>query len=162
MPLKPVLTGLSLLALFAGVSACSPTVNNRGYIPEERLISAIQPGVDDQTSVRQMLGSPSLSSMFDNQRWYYVSRTTEEVAFFRPKTIEGQVVEVAFNDKGVVSTVSKIPLSEARSISPSSDKTPSRGRELGFWEQIFGNIGRFSGGGGAAGGPAGAGGGGGR
>lgn len=146
MSLKPLLTGLSLVALSAAVSACSPTTNNRGYIPEERLTSAIRPGVDDQTSVRQMLGSPSISSMFDNQRWYYVTSTTEQIAFLRPKTISGEVLAINFNDKGVVSEVSKIPLSEARTIDPVNDKTPSRGRELGFWEQIFGNIGRFSGG----------------
>lgn len=151
MSRNTVLTGLSLLALLAGASACSPTMNTRGYIPEEQMISAIRPGVDDQTSVRQMLGAPSISSMFDNKRWYYVSRTTEQLAFFSPKTTEGQVLAIEFNDKGVVSNVSKLGLDTARNVSPSSDKTPTRGRELGFWEQIFGNIGRFSGGGGAGG-----------
>ncbi len=142
------------LAVVGGTVACSPTTNVRGYVPEQQIVDGIRPGVDDRASVQQMLGTPSAKGMFDDKRWYYVSRTTEQLAFFKPEVLEGQVISVAFNDKGVVSDVSRIGLDQARKINPSGDKTPTRGRELGFWEQIFGNVGRFSGGGGAAaGGP---------
>lgn len=147
-----VLMGAAALALM--VSACSPTTNVQGYVVDQRLVDAIRPGVDDHTSVKSMLGTPSITGNFDDKRWYYVSRTTEQLAFFKPEVLEQQVLVVNFDDKGYVQEVKKIGLADARAINPASGETPTRGRELGFWEQIFGNIGRFGGGGGAAaGGP---------
>lgn len=136
---------LAALVAGAGLSACSPTTNVRGHVIEPRLVQAIQPGVDDQASVKAMLGTPSVTATFTDKRWYYVSRTTEQLAFFKPEVLEQQIVMVAFDDSGVVEDVRNIDLAEAEKIDPVNDETPTRGRELGFWEQIFGNIGRFSG-----------------
>lgn len=138
---------VALMALVAGagLAACSPTTNMRGHVIEPRLVQAIQPGVDDQASVKAMLGTPSVTATFTDKRWYYVSRTTEQLAFFKPEVLEQQIVMVAFDDSGVVQDVRNIDLAEAEKVDPVNDETPTRGRELGFWEQIFGNIGRFSG-----------------
>lgn len=137
---------LMALVAGAGLAACSPTTNVRGHVIEPRLVQAIQPGVDDQASVKAMLGTPSVTATFTDKRWYYVSRTTEQLAFFKPEVLEQQIVMVAFDDSGVVQDVRNIDLAEAEKVNPVNDETPTRGRELGFWEQIFGNIGRFSGG----------------
>lgn len=137
--------GLALAAVGLSLAACSPTTNVRGHVMDERLVNAIQPGVDDQASVRAMLGTPSVMGTFNGNRWYYVSRTTETLAFFRPDVLDHKVVMVAFDDSGVVRDVQRSGIEQTQKIDPVNDKTPTRGRELGFWEQIFGNIGRFSG-----------------
>ncbi len=141
--------GVSAVALTA--AACSPTTDIRGFVPDQRVISAIRPGVDNRTSVKAALGNPSVPGMFNENRWYYVSRTTESLAFFDPDVLKQEVVAINFDDRGYVTGVSKIGLDAAREIHPVGGKTPTRGRELGFFEQLFGNIGRFGGAGGAGG-----------
>jgi outer membrane protein assembly factor BamE (lipoprotein component of BamABCDE complex) len=138
--------GLAALAAGMLVAGCSPTTNVRGHVIEPRMVEAIRPGVDDQASVKAMLGTPSVMGTFSDKRWYYVSRTTEQLAFFKPDVLEQKIVMVDFDDSGIVRNVRNIDLAEAEKIDPVDDETPTRGRELGFWEQIFGNIGRFSGG----------------
>lgn len=142
---------LSSVALASVLAACSPTTNIRGYLADQRLVESIQPGVDNQESIRAMLGTPSVEASFGRNKWYYVSRTAEQLAFFDPKTIDQQVITVSFDGRGYVTGVDKVGPEAGREIDPVGGKTPTRGRELGFWEQIFGNIGRFSGGGAAAG-----------
>lgn len=143
------IVGTTLVAV--SMTACSPTTNVRGFVPDERLVGAIRPGVDNRSSVRAVLGTPSVPGVFGDDRWYYVSRTTEQLAFFDPEVLDQQVVAISFDDAGNVAAVDRIGLDAARNINPVGDTTPTRGRELGFWEQIFGNIGRFSGGGAPAG-----------
>jgi outer membrane protein assembly factor BamE (lipoprotein component of BamABCDE complex) len=148
MNLRFVLPSLALACIVAG---CSPTTNIRGYMADQRLVDSIQPGVDNQDSIRTMLGTPSVEASFGRNKWYYVSRTAEQLAFFDPETIDQQVITVSFDSRGYVTGVEKVGPEAAREVDPVGGKTPTRGRELGFWEQIFGNIGRFSGGGAAPG-----------
>lgn len=134
-----------LLAAALSVSACATQRNVRGYIVDEEVMSSIQPGVDNRTSVTRMLGTPSVASTFDPNTWYYVSTQTSKFAFFREKPTNRKILQIRFADGGEVEEVQEYSLADARDINPRNAKTPTRGKKLGFFEQIFGNIGRFSG-----------------
>ncbi|MFN3232141.1 MAG: outer membrane protein assembly factor BamE [Alphaproteobacteria bacterium] len=138
--------GLILVASI-GATGCAKTVNHRGYLLDEAVIEEIRPGVDNRGSVLAALGSPSVSGTFDDDNWYYISRTQEHWAFFKPDTTEHNVVVISFDDRGSVANVGRLGLEDTQDINTVERKTPTRGKELGFFEQIFSNIGRFSGGG---------------
>lgn len=148
-----MLHGLAKTLLIAAVAvntaACTRIKDTKGYLADPQLVSAIQPGIDNKDSVTRTLGRPSLQSEFDPNTWYYVSRQTEQLAFLKPKPVKHEVLVVAFNDKGVVSKVDKLDKDEIVKVDISGDKTPTRGRETSIWDQLFGNIGRFSPGAGA-------------
>jgi outer membrane protein assembly factor BamE (lipoprotein component of BamABCDE complex) len=149
MRLAPALALSLVLAL--GTTACSRIKDLKGYITDEQIMSMVQPGVDNRDSVVKTLGRPTVTSSFDSKTWYYVSRQTQQWAFFHPEPKSQQVVIVRFDDKGNVSKVEKQGMEQIVSVDPSNDKTPTRGKEVSALQQIFGNIGRYS--------PAGAGGG---
>jgi len=44
----------------------------------------------------------------------------------------------------VVATTRTYTMADAGEIKPRKDTTPTRGKKLGLFEQIFSNIGRFS------------------
>jgi outer membrane protein assembly factor BamE (lipoprotein component of BamABCDE complex) len=132
------------------LGACSPVLNKRGYIAEPNLVAAVRPGVDNKDSVQSMLGSPSVTGTFNQNDWYYISKNSEKVAFFDDRVLNQNILVVHFNDKGYVAKIDHLTLADSRVIHPESKTTPTRGRELGFFEQIFGNVGRFSGGGAGA------------
>ena len=103
-----------------------------------------------------MLGRPSLTSTFDDDTWYYVSQLTQQIAFLTPQAIQHQVYTVSFDERGMVENVKIHEKDQIINVSLSGDKTPTRGRELGFLEQLFGNIGQVGslpGGQGGPGGP---------
>ena len=147
----------SVLALVlvgvAALPACTRIQNTSGYIVDETLVTAIQPGVDNRDSVMKTLGRPSIASEWDDKQWYYVSRNTSQLAFLTPKPTAQSVVIVNFDAKGNVASVERRGLEKVVSVNPVNDKTPTLGRESGILEDLFGNIGRVGGVPSGAGGP---------
>lgn len=126
------------------MGACTKTRNVRGYVPDPERISELRPGVDNKESVIALLGHPSTIATFDDDTWYYIHRRTERLAFFREKPVEAMVLALHFDSFSNIETVTRYGLEDARDVNLISKKTPTRGKELGFFEQIFGNLGRFS------------------
>ena len=141
---------LMIIALAGAVSAtslmggCAKTINQRGYLFDEEVVEEIRPGIDNRSSVAAALGTPTMTATFDDETWFYVSQTKQSVAFFRPKTTDQQILAIAFNDRGDVATIDHLGLDATNDVNFVEDETPTRGKELGFFEQIFSNIGRFS------------------
>ena len=134
--------GLALAA--SGLTACSPTVDQRGNLPEPDKLAEIRPGATTRDEVAKILGTPSSTAVFDNKTWYYISRRTKQVAFFNPDVVDQQVYIVNFDERGVVRAVDHRDLKDGREIEPAPGATPAPGRELTFLEQVIGNVGRFN------------------
>lgn len=125
----------------AGLAGCSPSRNYHGYIADEAEPAEIEPGLDTRSTVLARLGSPSTKSIFDENTWIYLSSTREQFAFYRPKTAERTVTAIRFGDDDSVQEVGLFNIEDGQTIRYASAETPTRGRELGWLEQIFGTIG---------------------
>jgi outer membrane protein assembly factor BamE (lipoprotein component of BamABCDE complex) len=123
---------------------CQPTIDQRGNLPDKKKVAEIEPGVTTKEMVSQILGTPSSVSTFSDKTWYYISRRTEQTAFFDPEVLDQQVVVVAFDEGGVVREVQHLNLADSRPVDPTARETPSAGKELGFMEQLIGNLGKFN------------------
>jgi outer membrane protein assembly factor BamE (lipoprotein component of BamABCDE complex) len=132
-------------ALVLMLSACSPTMNNHGNIPDEELVESIRIGVNNREQVSSMLGTPSTIATFDKEAWYYVGERTSRIAFFEPKLLERKVLVIRFNKNGIVRQVERLDKNSGREIQVVDRKTPTRGKELTILEQLLGNVGRFGG-----------------
>ena len=137
---------LSLAALLVAGAACSTTVDTRGDMLTPDEISVIKPGVHTKAQVAQLLGSPSNVATFGDKTWYYIGLRTATHGFLAPKVIEQQVVVVKFDDSGVVESIANLGADKASNVAMVPRETPTEGRKLGLFEQLFGDIGRFSGG----------------
>jgi outer membrane protein assembly factor BamE (lipoprotein component of BamABCDE complex) len=135
------LAALSCAAL-AITSGCTKVRDHQGYLVDEVLVSSVQPGVDNRDSVTNTLGRPTFVGQFDQRDWYYVSRDTKNLGFNLPNPDAQTVLHVRFDNAGNVVSVDRSGLDRVASIDPSSDKTPTLGRDRGFFEELFGNIGR--------------------
>ncbi len=143
-----------MLALVVGaVVGCGATVDQRGNLPEADKLAEIQPGTTTREQVVKILGTPSSTSVFDDKRWFYISRKTKQFAFLNPDVLDQQVYIVRFDGNGVVASVDRKDLADGRDIEPVPGATPAPGRELTFIEQVLGNMGRFNKGGSGSGEP---------
>lgn len=141
---KPFIAASLALACVA-VSGCVSSVQAyHGYAPDEVQPSAVSPGVDTRSSVLAQLGSPSTESVFDENTWIYITTIQERFAFFRPKISSRTVTAIRFSEDDVVEEVLKYNQDDGRVINYASRETPTRGRELGLWEQIFGTVGQVA------------------
>jgi len=140
VPLAAAVLGLVALA------GCSRVRDHKGYIVDSTLIDSVQPGVDNQDSVMKTLGRPSFASEFDKGRtWYYVARDTRQLAFSTPKPVSQTLLAVRFAQNGDVASVQKTGLETIRHVSIYGKKTPTLGRNRGFFGELFGNIGTVGG-----------------
>lgn len=136
------LIGLGLIA-----SGCSRVPGHQGFIADTVLVDSVKPGVDNRLSVEKTLGRPSFVGQFGSNEWYYVARDTKQLAFALPKPTEQMVLRVRFDAAGNVAAVEKTGVEKIARISPNGDKTPTLGRNRGFFEDLFGNIGQVGAGG---------------
>lgn len=134
------LTAMVVLgALAAG--GCTRVVNTQGYLVDEELLRSVQPGVDNKDSVARALGRPTMTSQWDDDNWYYVSRSTKQYAFLKSSPSAQNILVVRFRPDGTVAEVQQRGLEQVADIVPDDDKTPTLGRETGIIEDLFGNIG---------------------
>lgn len=124
------------------ITGCTRIVGHQGYLIDTQLVATVQPGVDNKQSVQRTLGRPSFVGQFDDDHWYYVARETRQLAFGRPRPIAQTVLHVSFDPADNVAAVRQIGLDQVASINPIDAKTPTLGRKRGFFEDLFGNIGR--------------------
>ena len=130
---------LSSAALLA--TACAPIRDHSGYLLDEPLIAAIQPGVDNRDSVAGTLGRPSFVGQFDQRDWYYISRNTRQLAFNMPRPSDQAVVRIRFDEAGNVERVDRTGIELVANITPTDQETPTLGRNRSLFEELFGNIG---------------------
>jgi outer membrane protein assembly factor BamE (lipoprotein component of BamABCDE complex) len=140
-------TAAIALTVLATASGCTRIRDHKGYVVDSTLIDTVQPGIDNKDSVAKTLGRPSFAGQFDRgaESWYYIGRDTRQLAFANPKPVAQTTLAVRFDAAGNVVAVDKSGLERVASITPDSDKTPTLGRDRGFFAELFGNIGRVGG-----------------
>lgn len=134
-----------VIGVAALLPACTAIRESRGYITDPLLVDMVQPGLDNQRSVEGALGRPTFTSQFGQQTWYYVSSVTGQRPFTRPKIRQHSVLAVRFDEAGNVINVERTGSDKVVYLDPDGDKTPTLGRERGFLEDLFGNIGQVGG-----------------
>lgn len=133
---------LAAIAMSALTTACiTPMEDFHGYTSDDIQPEEIQPGIDTRASVLAQLGSPSTESLFDENTWFYISTQRERIAYLTPRTKERTITAIVFDEENVVSEVVGYDENDGQVIAYASKETPTRGRELSVWEQLFGNIG---------------------
>lgn len=137
----------ALLGALALASGCSSIVDHRGYIQDPVLTQSIHPGVDNRQSVEGTLGRPSFTSQFGPPTWFYVSSFTTQKPFGPPRIDRHTVLAITFDPAGNVASAKTTGIEQVVRIHPDSDKTPTLGRERGFLQDLFGNIGQVGAGG---------------
>ncbi|HEY5071921.1 MAG TPA: outer membrane protein assembly factor BamE [Caulobacteraceae bacterium] len=134
-----------LVLVFLGASACVPTSSYQGFQAIDQNPAEVKVGADTRASVLAKLGTPTASSTFDKDTWFYMTQVSSKTAFYHPHVTRRSIVAIAF-DKGAdqVTAVDTFTLKDGRVIAYNGRETPTRGRQTTFLEQLFGNIGSVS------------------
>lgn len=144
MPNRLTFRSLTLGLALALAAACAPVVDIRGNMPDDDRLSEVKEGVTTRDQVQEKLGSPTAIATFDDSIWYYISKKTEQTAFFEPKVLEQRVLVLRFSDTGRLTEMKSLTLDDAQQVSLVQRSTPTAGQDLGLLEQLIGNLGRFN------------------
>jgi len=124
-------------------ASCAPMTSYSGF----QAIDAdprkdVSVGTDTKSTVRGKLGTPSATSTFDPNIWFYMNQVKSRVAFRRPQIVSRNVTAITFDKESeAVKSVDNLTLKDGRVIAFNGRETPTRGRELSVLEQIIGTLG---------------------
>ncbi len=126
----------------AALTACAPVTRYQGYQAVDEKPTAIKVGTDTQVTVRSAYGSPTATSSFDPNVWYYITQTSDQFGAYRPHIRTRDVVAVTFDkSSGLVTSVDTFNIANGRLIAFNGRETPTVGRELSVIEQLLGTVG---------------------
>ena len=141
--LAPLVACLMAL-LVAGCSIFAAPSQLRGNKVDADQLKELVPGTSSKADVTALIGSPTARATFDDNTWLYVSEVTH-TRIARVQGIESQeVVKLTFNDQGVLRDMKRLNQDDGIPVAMVSRTTPSPGTEASFFQQLFGNIGRFN------------------
>lgn len=133
---------LSSIALI--LASCTPIVNTRGHSAEDVDLSQLVPGQTSADDVRALLGSPTSTSNFGEETWYYITQKQSRVGVFAPEVSEQHVTAITFDSEQRVREISAFKKEDGQNVQIVSKTTPTEGHSIGFIEQMLGNFGRFN------------------
>src|SRR4051794_33658480 len=99
-------------------AACAPITSYSGF----QAIDAdprkdVKVGADTKSTVRGKLGTPSATSTFDPNLWFYMNQVKARVAFRRPQVVTRNVTAIAFDKESEqVTRVDNYTLKDGRVI----------------------------------------------
>ena len=131
----------SILILFG---ACTTKFEKQGHLLSKKVVESIKVGFDNKTTVLNKLGSASTVDAFDNQTWIYISRTTEQKPFYKPKTIDQKTFAITFDESGIVKSIRDLNFEDRKLINHQLRETKSSGIKSSILKDLFRNIGKVT------------------
>jgi outer membrane protein assembly factor BamE (lipoprotein component of BamABCDE complex) len=133
----------AVLLAASGLAACAPITSYSGFQAIDAQPKDVTVGADTKSTVRAKLGSPSATSTFDPNVWFYVNQVKQRIAFRKPQVVRRDITAIAFNkDSELVEEVKTFGLKDGKVIAYNDRETPTRGREMTILEQLLGSVGR--------------------
>src|SRR5580693_72397 len=128
-----------LVVSLTAMAACAPSIYRQGFQAVDVRPADIKSGTDTRSTVLTKLGSPTTTSTFSKDVWFYMSQLRSQTGSYFPKTVQREIVAISFDhDTQQVTSVQAFSLKDGRVIAYNTRETPTRGREMTVLEQLIG------------------------
>ena len=149
-PLAALPPTLLALALSLPLGACGvihifdPTTRQRGENVDPDALRELIPGTSSRADAVALIGSPTARATFDDNTWIYISQVTSTRIARTPGIDKQKVVILTFDQGGILRGIAERTKADGKSIAMAAGATPSPGSEASFFQQLFGNVGKFT------------------
>lgn len=130
------------LVITLSLTACTKRVDIHGNVVKQSQLDRIQIGTHSQRDVASILGSPSASGTFNQNRWYYITEKAAVHSLGVKEVLERDIIIFDFNDKGIVSSMTFKGKEHANVVIPSKETTKTHGQTMGVVDQFIDNLSR--------------------
>ncbi|WP_136441591.1 outer membrane protein assembly factor BamE [Pacificoceanicola onchidii] len=128
----------------AVLSACTANYRNHGFVPPEDELQQIIPGVDTRASVEDLIGVPTTSGVRRDTGFYYIQSEVKHFAWRRPEVVDRTILEIAFDEAGVVSNITTYGLEDGIVVPLERRITRTTDGDISFVRKLFGNLGALN------------------
>jgi outer membrane protein assembly factor BamE (lipoprotein component of BamABCDE complex) len=117
---------------------------HRGKPLSDEALNKLQINKSTKEQVIDILGTPSCSSTFDDNLWYYMSLKKKGVSVLKPGITDQKVVQLRFKDNRLVEIKTYNGGDKAKSFKFNQEKTKVEGHEQTVLKEFTRNIGRYN------------------
>jgi len=117
---------LIFIFLFTISCTTNKVVNNHGLTALELKSKKIITSTSNKNDVINIIGKPSSTSLFNENTWFYMQRELENKSFLtlgKQKITTNNVLEINFNDYGIVVSKKIYSLKDMNEVKIDKDKT---------------------------------------
>ena len=139
---KTISTIIFSLALVGCTKITDPIITSHGYAPNQYDVEIIKSQSFNKQQIQEEFGVPFMVGVNNPDYWYYLSYQTTRYGFGEKKYKNFNLIELKF-ENDTISFVKKYTESDFKQIAFKKGSTKTSGKQLGVFEQIVGNIGRF-------------------
>jgi outer membrane protein assembly factor BamE (lipoprotein component of BamABCDE complex) len=123
---------------------CSATYRNHGYVPSEDELAALELGKDTRDSVMEAVGAPGFGGVLDSSAFYYVQTRVKNEMFYKPTSVDRQVVAISFDSAGRLRNVERFGLEDGQIVPLARRVTDNSVQNNGLVRQLLRNLGNFN------------------
>ncbi len=123
------------------LGACSTVVHTRGQVIHSDQLEQLRVGITTKEQVSMILGSPSSTSTFEQDVWYYVSERVIDKPLNPGILTERTVLELTFDESNRLSELQERGADDGRTIDPSNRTTRTHGQKPSIAGQLLENFG---------------------
>ena len=107
------------------LSNCQPRITNHGNFFNKEKINYIKKSKLNKAEILEIFGTPSTTSTFSNNVWYYMSQVQSEKAYFRVKNVSSKILKITFDRNKFVKKYSVLSEKDSYDITISKEETVS-------------------------------------
>ena len=104
---------------------CQPRITNHGNFFNKENIKYIKKSKLNKAEIIEIFGTPSTTSTFSDNVWYYMSQVQSEKAYFKIKNISSKILKITFDKNKFVKEYSILTEKDSYDITISEEKTVS-------------------------------------
>ncbi len=147
---RPLLVASLIVLMALQLSGCAAPdfisfpPQTRGNKVDPDALAQLIPGTSSRADVQALVGTPTARGSFDDNTWFYISEITKPVIGGTQNINDQNVVVMTFDQKGILRGITKRGAEDAKDVKMVAGATPSPGSNASLFQQLLGNVGRFS------------------
>lgn len=127
------------------LSGCARNEIFVGYSFPENYQERLKIGRTNKDDVLEFMGTPTSESTFGDKKYFYVAQKQVSKTFLQPVVETQEVLEISFDQKGLLNMAKIYDIKNHQMIMLDEKRTILKGNEMGVFEQMMHNIGRYGG-----------------
>ncbi|MBH71658.1 MAG: hypothetical protein CMI97_04220 [Pelagibacteraceae bacterium] len=137
-----IILNIIFATLFFQLSSCGlKVVENHGQVYEKNIdFEELIIGKSTKNEVVELLGSPSTTSIFDNeQSWIYISSEFKKLVFLDGENTDQKILILSFNEE-TLKNKEILSKNDIKNIDYEETITDSRGKKISWIKRFFTNL----------------------
>lgn len=139
-PLSAFFIKAAALLLMLAIASCAPRYTTHGHQIDPFELEQITIGTSSIQDVRDVLGQPSFTGAFNENKLFYVSQHMREPVAGKNETFEREIYIFSFDASDRLETIEIQDEKTGISVITLDAVTPTPGDGFGVVEQIFTNL----------------------